>query len=103
MRACHERHTPFICVHPRRLVVHHSYGPLLLGAATVLFEGKPVGTPDAATYWRVAQRNGVAALFTAPTALRAIKKQDPDGREWRVAGVCRAAAQQEWTRHHFVQ
>ncbi|WP_027255819.1 propionyl-CoA synthetase [Leisingera aquimarina] len=63
-------------------VVGHSYicyGPLLHGAATVVFEGKPVGTPDAGTFWRVIQDHGVAALFTAPTAFRAIKKEDPKG------------------------
>jgi propionyl-CoA synthetase len=63
-------------------VVGHSYivyGPLLLGATTVLYEGKPVGTPDAGAYWRVVADHGVKALFTAPTAIRAIKKEDPDG------------------------
>ena len=62
-------------------VVGHSYivyGPLLLGATTVLYEGKPVGTPDAGAFWRVAAEHGVKALFTAPTAMRAIKKEDPD-------------------------
>ncbi|MDQ0314245.1 propionyl-CoA synthetase [Amorphus orientalis] len=64
-------------------VVGHSYivyAPLLCGCTTVLFEGKPVGTPDAGTFWRVASEHNVAALFTAPTALRAIKKEDPDGK-----------------------
>jgi propionyl-CoA synthetase len=64
-------------------VVGHSYivyGPLLAGCTTILFEGKPVGTPDAETYWRVVAANGVKALFTAPTALRAIKREDPEGR-----------------------
>jgi propionyl-CoA synthetase len=63
-------------------VVGHSYivyGPLLLGATTVLYEGKPVGTPDAGAFWRVAAEHGVKTLFTAPTAMRAIKKEDPDG------------------------
>ena len=62
-------------------VVGHSYivyGPLLLGATTVLYEGKPVGTPDAGAFWRVAAEHGVKALFTAPTAIRAIKKEDPE-------------------------
>ena len=62
-------------------VVGHSYivyGPLLLGATTVLYEGKPVGTPDAGAFWRVVAEHGVKALFTAPTAIRAIKKDDPD-------------------------
>ena len=63
-------------------VVGHSYivyAPLLLGCATVLYEGKPVGTPDAGAFWRVVAEHKVAALFTAPTAFRAIKKEDPDG------------------------
>ncbi len=63
-------------------VVGHSYivyAPLLHGCTTVLFEGKPVGTPDAGTFWRVIAEHGVSALFTAPTAFRAIKKEDPDG------------------------
>ncbi|MGE0231480.1 MAG: propionyl-CoA synthetase [Flavobacteriaceae bacterium] len=64
-------------------VVGHSYivyAPLLHGATTVLFEGKPVGTPDAGTFWRVIGEHKVRALFTAPTAFRAIKKEDPDGK-----------------------
>lgn len=64
-------------------VVGHSYivyGPLLLGATTVLYEGKPVGTPDAGSFWRVAAEYGVKVLFTAPTAMRAIKKDDPDAK-----------------------
>ncbi|MBR0661952.1 AMP-binding protein [Neoroseomonas oryzicola] len=63
-------------------VVGHSYivyAPLLAGCATVLFEGKPVGTPDAGTFWRVCEQHRVKVLFTAPTAIRAIKKEDPDG------------------------
>ena len=63
-------------------VVGHSYivyAPLLHGCTTVLFEGKPVGTPDAGTFWRVIAEHGVVALFTAPTAFRAIKGQDPKG------------------------
>ena len=62
-------------------VVGHSYivyAPLMLGATTVLYEGKPVGTPDAGAFWRVASEHGVKALFTAPTAIRAIKKEDPE-------------------------
>ncbi|AWS41243.1 propionyl-CoA synthetase [Streptosporangium sp. 'caverna'] len=61
-------------------VVGHSYivyGPLLLGATTLLYEGKPVGTPDAGAFWRVIAEHGVSALFTAPTAFRAIKREDP--------------------------
>jgi len=64
-------------------VVGHSYivyAPLLAGCTTVLYEGKPVGTPDAGALWRVAEQYGVAALFTAPTAIRAVKKEDPDGK-----------------------
>jgi propionyl-CoA synthetase len=63
-------------------VVGHSYivyGPLIRGATAIMFEGKPVGTPDAATYWRTIERHKVKAMFTAPTAIRAIKQQDPDG------------------------
>jgi propionyl-CoA synthetase len=63
-------------------VVGHSYivyGPLMAGATTVLYEGKPVGTPDAGAFWRVASEHRVKALFTAPTAIRAIKKEDPEG------------------------
>jgi len=63
-------------------VVGHSYivyAPLLQGATTILFEGKPVGTPDPGTFWRIVAEYGVSALFTAPTAFRAIKKEDPDG------------------------
>jgi propionyl-CoA synthetase len=61
-------------------VVGHSYivyAPLLLGCTTILYEGKPVGTPDASAFWRVASQHGVDVLFTAPTALRAIKREDP--------------------------
>ena len=64
-------------------VVGHSYivyGPLLRGATAIMFEGKPVGTPDAATYWRLIERHGVKAMFTAPTAIRAIKREDPEGK-----------------------
>ncbi len=63
-------------------VVGHSYivyGPLLHGCTSVIFEGKPVGTPDAGVFWRVLQQHRVKALFTAPTALRAIKRADPEG------------------------
>jgi propionyl-CoA synthetase len=64
-------------------VVGHSYivyAPLLAGCTTVLYEGKPVGTPDAGAFWRVAAEYRVNALFTAPTAIRAVKKEDPEGR-----------------------
>jgi propionyl-CoA synthetase len=63
-------------------VVGHSYicyGPLLHGCTTVVFEGKPVGTPDAGTFWRVISEHRIPVLFTAPTAFRAIKKEDPNG------------------------
>jgi propionyl-CoA synthetase len=63
-------------------VVGHSYivyAPLFHGATAILYEGKPVGTPDAGAYWRVISEHGAVALFTAPTAFRAIKKEDPNG------------------------
>lgn len=63
-------------------VVGHSYivyGPLINGSTTVLYEGKPIGTPDAGAFWRVVADHDVSVLFTAPTAIRAIKKTDPDG------------------------
>ncbi len=63
-------------------VVGHSYivyAPLLKGCTTILYEGKPVGTPDPGAFWRVISQHGVNALFTAPTAFRAIKKEDPGG------------------------
>ncbi len=63
-------------------VVGHSYivyAPLLKGCTTVLYEGKPVGTPDPGAFWRLIAQHGVNALFTAPTAFRAIKKEDPQG------------------------
>ena len=64
-------------------VVGHSYiiyAPLLKGCTTILYEGKPVGTPDAGAFWRVIADHGVRAMFTAPTAFRAIKREDPDGK-----------------------
>jgi propionyl-CoA synthetase len=63
-------------------VVGHSYivyGPLMAGATTVVYEGKPVGTPDAGAFWRVVEEHSVKVLFTAPTAIRAIRREDPDG------------------------
>ena len=63
-------------------IVGHSYivyAPLISGCATVLYEGKPVGTPDPSAFWRVIEENQVRALFTAPTAMRAIKQQDAEG------------------------
>ncbi len=64
-------------------VVGHSYivyAPLLAGATSIIYEGKPVGTPDASAYWRVIAQHKVSTLFTAPTAFRAIKKEDPDAK-----------------------
>ncbi len=64
-------------------VVGHSYivyAPLLHGATSIMYEGKPVGTPDAGAFWRVISQHGAVALFTAPTAFRAIRKEDPDGK-----------------------
>jgi propionyl-CoA synthetase len=63
-------------------VVGHSYivyAPLLAGCTTIVYEGKPVGTPDAGAFWRVISQHGVKVLFTAPTAFRAIKREDPEG------------------------
>lgn len=63
-------------------VVGHSYivyAPLLAGATSILYEGKPVGTPDAGVFWRLIEEYGVRSFFTAPTALRAVRKMDPDG------------------------
>lgn len=67
-------------------VVGHSYiayGPLVHGNTTVVFEGKPVGTPDAGTFWRVISEHNVRSFFTAPTAIRAVKREDPKGLELR--------------------
>ncbi|TMA72488.1 MAG: propionyl-CoA synthetase [Deltaproteobacteria bacterium] len=64
-------------------VVGHSYivyAPLLNGNTTILYEGKPVGTPDAGAFWRVVSQHGVQTLFTAPTAFRAIRREDPEGK-----------------------
>ena len=63
--------------------VGHSYivwGPLTYGCTSVLYEGKPVGTPDAGAFWRVIAEHAVAAMFTAPTAFRAIRREDPEGK-----------------------
>ena len=63
-------------------VVGHSYicyGPLIHGNTTIVFEGKPVGTPDAGTFWRVISEHNVRSFFTAPTAIRAVKREDPKG------------------------
>ncbi|MDR4307137.1 propionyl-CoA synthetase [Chelatococcus sambhunathii] len=71
----------FWCASDIGWVVGHSYiiyGPLLIGATTVLYEGKPVGTPDAGAFWRVIEEYRCVSLFTAPTAFRAIRKEDPN-------------------------
>jgi propionyl-CoA synthetase len=76
-------------------VVGHSYivyGPLIAGCATLLFEGKPVGTPDAGSFWRIIATHGVAIFFTAPTAIRAIRKEDPHGRFIDAIGTGRLRA-----------
>ena len=64
-------------------VVGHSYivyAPLIHGCTTILYEGKPIGTPDAGAFWRVVSEHQCSTLFTAPTAFRAIKKEDPQGK-----------------------
>ncbi len=63
--------------------VGHSYtvyAPLLLGCTTIMYEGKPVGTPDAGAFWRIIEQHAVRVFFTAPTAFRAVKREDPEGR-----------------------
>ena len=70
-------------------VVGHSYilyAPLLAGATTVLFEGKPVGTPDAGTFWQIIEEHSVNVIFTAPTALRAIRRDDPENTKLQAVG-----------------
>lgn len=70
-------------------VVGHSYilyAPLLTGASTVLFEGKPIGTPDSGTFWRIVEEYKVNTLFTAPTALRAIRRDDPENKMLKKVG-----------------
>lgn len=67
-------------------VVGHSfiaYGPLIQGCTTILYEGKPVKTPDAGTFWRLVQEYKVKVMFTAPTAIRAIRKEDPDAKHYK--------------------
>jgi propionyl-CoA synthetase len=77
-------------------VVGHSYivyAPLLNGNTTMLYEGKPVGTPDAGAFWRVISQHGVKTLFTAPTAFRAIRREDPEGKQiqkWQPTKALRA-------------
>ncbi|KAI8939124.1 hypothetical protein NX059_004958 [Plenodomus lindquistii] len=71
-------------------VVGHSYivyAPLLVGATTVLFEGKPVGTPDASTFWRIVEEYKVTTMFTAPTALRAIRREDAENKFFEGKGI----------------
>ncbi len=96
-------------------VVGHSYivyGPLLHGATSILFEGKPVGTPDAGTFWRIIAEHGVVSFFTAPTAFRAIKRDDPEGKlikghdlsKFRIlflAGERSDPATLEWAEEHL--
>ena len=91
-------------------VVGHSYivyAPLFHGATTILYEGKPVGTPDAGAFWRVIAEHGAVAMFTAPTAFRAIKKEDPEGklfREIRPVEIPHAVSRRRArrSRHHRV-
>ena len=62
--------------------VGHSYtvyAPLIYGCTSVMYEGKPVGTPDAGAFWRVIEQHDVRVFFTAPTGFRAVKREDPDG------------------------
>ena len=81
-------------------VVGHSYivyAPLFHGCTTILYEGKPVGTPDAGAFWRVIAEHNCAAMFTAPTAFRAIKKEDPQGSSppvmtWHLCARCSSPA-----------
>ena len=76
-------------------VVGHSYivyAPLFHGCTSILYEGKPVGTPDAGAFWRVIAQHSVVSLFTAPTAFRAIRKEDPKGELHRENTTCRNSA-----------
>ncbi|KAL6714687.1 hypothetical protein ACLMJK_008112 [Lecanora helva] len=78
-----------LCASDIGWVVGHSYilyAPLLAGATTVLFEGKPIGTPDAGTFWRILEEHSVNVLSTAPTALRAIRRDDPNNEFFEAAG-----------------
>ena len=73
-------------------VVGHSYivyGPLIYGCTSIMYEGKPVGTPDAGAFWRVISQHGVAVFFTAPTAFRALRRDDPDGKFIRTYDLSR--------------
>lgn len=70
-------------------VVGHSYivyAPLLAGATTVLYEGKPIGTPDSGKFWRMVEEHGITTVFTAPTAMRAIRKEDQDDKKFKEVG-----------------
>ncbi|TMV37173.1 propionyl-CoA synthetase, partial [Thioclava sp. BHET1] len=89
-----------------------AYGPLIHGNTSVLFEGKPVGTPDAGTFWRIIRDHKVASFFTAPTAFRAIKREDPKGellarydlsslRGLFLAGERAAPATIDWAQTHL--
>ncbi len=105
----------FWCASDVGWVVGHSYnvyGPLLIGATTICYEGKPVGTPDAGAFWRVCAEHDVVGLFTAPTAFRAIKKEDPDAAFWTqyapskmrvlfLAGERADSATVDWAREHM--
>jgi propionyl-CoA synthetase len=85
----------FWCASDVGWVVGHSYNvyaPLLIGATTICYEGKPIGTPDAGAFWRVCQDWKVVALFTAPTAIRAIKKDDPQGEQFKRYDLSRMRA-----------
>ncbi|OWJ77005.1 propionyl-CoA synthetase [Haematobacter genomosp. 1] len=96
-------------------VVGHSYicyAPLLAGATTIVFEGKPVGTPDAGVYWKTIAENRVKCMFTAPTAIRAIRREDPEGqligdydlRRFRALFLAGERADPEtirWAQHHL--
>ena len=105
----------FWCASDVGWVVGHSYGvyaPLLIGATSICYEGKPIGTPDAGAFWRVCEQWKVASLFTAPTAMRAIKKEDPQGSHFArydvssmralfLAGERADAATVDWARETF--
>lgn len=85
----HGRGNVMFCASDIGWVVGHSYivyAPLLAGATSVLFEGKPIGTPDASTFWRIIEEHKVNVLSTAPTALRAIRRDDPENKFFEKAG-----------------
>lgn len=71
-------------------VVGHSYiiyGPMMAGATTILFEGKPVGTPDAGVIWRLCEKHNVRGLYSSPTAVRSMRREDPEGEHIRNADL----------------